>query len=56
MMRAVGVMLTNVCSLDHANVVTTVADTAYPPARMSADEAGNIGLLCRRASACYHRR
>ena len=53
-MRAVGVMLTDIRGLDHADVVTTVADAADPPARVSADEASDISFLCGRASACYH--
>ena len=39
---------TDVCSLDHADVVSAVPDAAHSFLGESANEASNIGLLCRR--------
>ena len=44
--------LTNVGSLDHANVVPSVSDTTHTFLGMLPDEASDISLLGRRTSAC----
>lgn len=41
--------LTNVSSLDHRDVVATVADAAHALLRMCANESSDVGLLRRRA-------
>ena len=42
----------DVGGLDHGHVVAAVADTADPLSRVRPDQLGDLGLLCRRASAC----
>lgn len=46
-------LLTNVCSLNHADVVSAVADTANTLLGMVPDKTGDIRLLSGRASTGY---
>lgn len=46
--------LTDVGSLDHANVVSSIPNTAYTFLGMLPDEPGDISLLGRRTSARDH--
>jgi hypothetical protein len=46
---------TNVGSLDHADIITTISNAADPFPRVLPDEPCNICLLCGRASTRNHR-
>jgi len=50
------VQLTNVGSLDHTNVVSSIPDTAYALLGMFSDKTGDVGLLGRRTPTGDHRR
>lgn len=45
---------TDVCGLDHADVITSVSDAADPLLGELANQARNVGLLRWRASTCDH--
>lgn len=45
---------TNVCGLDHADIISSIAYAAHSFLGVMSDEASDIGLLCRRASACNY--
>jgi len=47
--------LTNVSSLDHTDVVSAIADTAYTLLGVFPDKTGDVGLLGRRTPAGNHR-
>ena len=46
------VIRTNVCSLDHANIIATISDATYPLPSVFANETSDISLLCWRTAAC----
>jgi hypothetical protein len=43
--------LTNICCLDHADIVPTISNAAHSFLSMLTDQSSNIGLLSRRTTA-----
>ena len=49
-------LLTDIRSLDHTDVITTIPNTAHPFLGVLANEPCDVSLLSWGASACYNRR